>query len=235
MVRHAPADGMLGELSRSWWVVVFRGLVVALLGLATVVWVRELPEGTALVTLALVFGVLALLDGLALGWVALRSEPGTRAPLVVRAALGVLLGALAVVVPLFVGIALIYMVGAWAIVTGVAEIVIAIRLRAHVSSEWLLIFAGSLSVVFGLLLWFWPLEAARAVVFVVGVYAIVLGAVIAVAGVRLRGAADVRDLGHDTEYEDGAEEGPVEEDPDAGRGSPPRRRGRHRAPRDGEP
>lgn len=232
MVRYTPTGDMLGELSRSWWVMVLRGLVVALLGLVAIVWVQELPEETALVTLAVVFGVLALADGLVLGWVALRSEAGTRTPLVVRAVLGVLLGALAVVAPLFVGVALIYMVGIWAIITGIAEIVIAIRLRAHISSEWLLIFAGSLSVVFGLLLWFWPLEAARAIVFVVGVYAIILGVVLAAAGVRLRGAAGVLDSDDDTEYED-----PVEEEPESGaeRRGPARRRGRHRAPRDGEP
>lgn len=70
MARYAPVGDMLGELSRNWWVVVLRGLIVALLGLLVVVWVQVLPEETALVVLAVVFGLLALADGLALGWVA---------------------------------------------------------------------------------------------------------------------------------------------------------------------
>lgn len=247
MIRYALTGDMLDTLSRSWWVVVLRGSAVALLGLVAVVWVQGLPEAAALVTLAVVFGVLALADGLALAWVALRSAAGTRASLVVQAVLSVLLGLLAVAVPLLVGIALIYVVGAWAIVTGIAEIITAVRLRAHISSEWLLIFAGSLSVIFGLLLWFWPLEAARAVIFVVGVYAVIFGVVLAVAGVRLRGAADTF-AAHDTEgtdaYEDlgegpGEYGGPAEEtapegEEGLGHRGPSRRRGRHRAPKDDE-
>src|SRR5699024_2543732 len=156
--------------------------------------------------------------------------------LLARAILGVLLGVLAIVVPLLVGIALIYVVGVWAVVTGIAEIITAIRLRANISSEWLLVFAGSLSVVFGLLLWFWPLEAARVIAFVIGVYAIILGAVIATAGVRLRGAADLLAPEYDSEYEGRDEEGST---PKGGseteRRGPARRRGRHRAPRTAGP
>src|SRR5699024_6981988 len=147
------------------------GLIVALLGLLVVEWVPVLPEETALVVQALVFGQLALPSGLALGWMALRTGAGVRVTLLVRSILGVLLGVLAIVAPVLVGIALIYVVGVWAVVTGIAEIITAIRLRANISSEWLLVFAGSLSVVFGLLLWFWPLEAARVIAFVIGVYA----------------------------------------------------------------
>lgn len=234
MARYAPAGDMLGELSRNWWVVILRGLIVALLGLVVVVWVQALPEETALVVMAVVFGLLALADGLALGWVALRSGTGVRVSLLVRAILGVLLGVLAIVVPLLVGIALIYVVGVWAVVTGIAEIITAIRLRANISSEWLLVFAGSLSVVFGLLLWFWPLEAARVIAFVIGVYAIILGAVIATAGLRLRGAADLLAPEYDSEYEGRDEEGSTPKgESDTERRGPARRRGRHRAPKDG--
>ncbi|GAB3745033.1 HdeD family acid-resistance protein [Nocardiopsis nanhaiensis] len=190
MVRYAMTGDMLGELSRSWWLVVLRGVFVALLGLLAVLWVGILPEGTLLMTLAIVFGVFTLADGLALGWTASRSAKGTRAPMVLQAVLSVLLGALAIAAPLVVGIAVVYVIGAWAVVTGVAEIVTAVRLRARISSEWLLIFVGALSIIFGLLLWFWPLAGAQAIALVVGIYAVVFGAVMAVAGFRLRGAAD---------------------------------------------
>lgn len=190
MVRYAMTGDMLGELSRSWWLVVLRGVFVALLGLLAVLWVGILPEGTLLMTLAIVFGIFTLADGLALGWTASRSAKGTRAPMVLQAVLSVLLGVLAIAAPLVVGIAVVYVIGAWAVVTGVAEIVTAVRLRARISSEWLLIFVGALSIIFGLLLWFWPLAGAQAIALVVGIYAIVFGAVMAVAGFRLRGAAD---------------------------------------------
>ncbi|GAB3695014.1 HdeD family acid-resistance protein [Nocardiopsis oceani] len=207
MVRYAMTGGMLGELSRSWWLVVLRGGFVALLGLLAVLWVGMLPEGTLLMTLAVMFGIFTLVDGLALGWTASRSAKGTRTPMVVQAVLSVLLGVLAIAAPLAVGIAVVYVIGAWAVVTGIAEIVTAVRLRARISSEWLLIFVGALSIIFGLLLWFWPLAGAQAIALVVGIYAIVFGAVMAVAGFRLRGAADA--TARDGSAAAAGEEGPA--------------------------
>jgi len=186
MVRYALTGDLLGELSRNWWVVVLRGVAAVLFGLIALVW-----PGVTLIALAIVFGVYALVDGGALGYAAYRAAPGSRASLAVQAALSVIVGLIALIWPVAFGLAVVFVIGAWAVITGVAEIVTAIRLRAQISSEWLLIFVGALSIVFGLLLWFWPLEGAQAIVFVVGVYAIIFGVVMAAAGFRLRGATAV--------------------------------------------
>ena len=185
MVRYAWAGDLLGELSRNWWLVVLRGVAAVLFGLVALVW-----PGKTLVVLAIVFGVYALVDAAALGYAAYRSSAGARLPLVVQAVLSAVLGVIALFWPVAAIVALVFVVGVWAVVTGVAEIVTAIRLRAHISSEWLLVFVGALSVVFGLLLWFWPLEGAQAIMFVIAMYAVIFGAVMAVAGFRLRGAAE---------------------------------------------
>lgn len=185
MVRYALAGDLLDELSRNWWLVVLRGVAAVLFGLVALVW-----PGKTLVVLALVFGVYALVDAAALGYAAYRSASGARIPLVVQAVLSAVMGLIALVWPVAAIVALVFVIGVWAVVTGVAEIVTAIRLRAHISSEWLLVFVGALSVVFGLLLWFWPLEGAQAIMFVIAMYAVIFGAVMAVAGFRLRGAAD---------------------------------------------
>lgn len=183
MVRYESAGDMLGELSRSWWVVVVRGAAAVIFGLVALIW-----PGVTTVALAFVFGVFALVDGVVLGFAAFRAASGTRLPLVVQSVLGILLGVAALIWPTVAVVALVFVIGAWAIVTGIAEIITAIRLRARMTSEWLLIFAGSLSVIFGLLLWLWPGLGALAMVAVVGVYAIVFGIALVIAGLRLRGA-----------------------------------------------
>ncbi|QVJ01351.1 HdeD family acid-resistance protein [Nocardiopsis eucommiae] len=185
MVRYALTGNILGDLSRHWWVLVVRGVVAVVFGLVALVW-----PGASLLALAIIFGAFALVDGVALAFTAYRAAPGTRMPLGVQAGLSIVLGLLALTWPMAAVLAIVFLIGAWAIVTGVAEIVTAVRLRAHVSSEWLLIFVGALSVIFGLLVWFWPLAGAEAIMLVVGVYAIVFGVVMAVAGFQLRGAAD---------------------------------------------
>ena len=185
MVRYALAGNMLGELSRNWWVLVVRGVAAVIFGVLALVW-----PAASLIALAIIFGAFALVDGVALAFTAFRAGSGNRMPLGVQAGLSIALGLMALIWPMAAVIALVFLIGAWAVVTGVAEIVTAVRLRAQISSEWLLVFVGALSVIFGLLVWFWPLAGAQVIMWVVGAYAIVFGAVMAVAGFRLRGAAD---------------------------------------------
>jgi uncharacterized membrane protein HdeD (DUF308 family) len=245
MVRYALAGDMLGELSRNWWLVLLRGVAAIVFGLLALIW-----PGLTLVALAVVFGVYALIDAGALAYAAYRSAPGSRAGPAAQAVLSALLGLIALIWPMVAVLALVFVIGVWAVLTGVAEIVTAVRLRAHISSEWLLIFVGALSVVFGLLLWFWPLEGARAIVFVVGIYAIIFGVVLAVAGFRLKGAADAFVPPEERARMEGEGTGdaPLEDyaggedfggdagaaPPEPGR-APPRSEGRHRGRRDDEP
>lgn len=185
MVRYALAGNMLGELSRNWWVLVVRGVAAVIFGVLALIW-----PAASLIALAIIFGAFALVDGVVLAFTAFRAGSGNRMPLGVQAGLSIALGLMALIWPMAAVIALVFLIGAWAVVTGVAEIVTAVRLRAQISSEWLLIFVGALSVIFGLLVWFWPLAGAQVIMWVVGAYAIVFGAVMAVAGFRLRGASD---------------------------------------------
>jgi uncharacterized membrane protein HdeD (DUF308 family) len=184
MVRYTLAGDMLGELSRNWWVLVVRGAAAVIFGVLALVW-----PAASLIALAIIFGAFALVDGVVLAFTAFRAESGNRMPLGVQAGLSIALGLMALIWPMAAVIALVFLIGAWAVVTGVAEIVTAVRLRAQISSEWLLVFVGALSVIFGLLVWFWPLAGAQVIMWVVGAYAIVFGVVMAAAGFRLRGAA----------------------------------------------
>lgn len=184
MVRYALAGDTFGDVSRHWWVLVVRGVVAVIFGLAALIW-----PGVTLVGLAVVFGVFALVDGIALGIAAFRATSGHRIALVIQSVIGVLLGLAALIWPIIAVFALVLLIGVWAVITGVAEIVTAIRMRGQAGSEWLLIFVGALSVIFGFLLWFWPLAGAGAIAMVVGAYALVFGVAMAIAGFRMKGKA----------------------------------------------
>jgi uncharacterized membrane protein HdeD (DUF308 family) len=81
---------------------------------------------------------------------------------------------------------LLDLIAAWAIVTGLLEVAAAIILRRELRGEWLLALGGILSVAFGIFLAVRPGEGAIAVVWVIGLYAIVFGVALVALGARLR-------------------------------------------------
>lgn len=96
---------------------------------------------------------------------------------VVRNALSILVGVLILISPLLgtliTATFLVYLVAFQAIFVGVMEIVVIIRERELYAKIWPVLLSGVLYVLFGLLLVFWPLAAATALVMVGGVLMII--------------------------------------------------------------
>jgi uncharacterized membrane protein HdeD (DUF308 family) len=88
--------------------------------------------------------------------------------------------------PLVTAFVLVILIGAWAIVTGIFEIVAAIRLRKEIAGEWLLALSGVLSVIFGVLVFAFPGAGAVGISWVLGAYAAAAGMVLVALGIRLR-------------------------------------------------
>ena len=175
---------MLDVLSRYWWAVTLRGAIAVLFGLLALIW----PGVTVLVLVAL-FGAYALVDGviaLATAFVGNRESRSERTWQIVEGAAGILIGIMTFAWPGVTALVLLWLIAFWAVVTGVLEIVAAVRLRKEIQGEWLLILSGALSVLFGLLLAIWPAAGALTVVFLIGIYAIVFGAALIMLGLRLR-------------------------------------------------
>lgn len=175
---------MLETLARYWWAVVLRGVAAVVFGLMAIVW----PDITLWV-LVLLFGAYAIVDGIvAFATAALGggAAAGRRGWLIVEGIVGVLAGVLTFIWPSITTLVLLFVIAAWAVVTGVLEIFAAIRLRREIEGEWLLVVSGVLSVLFGLLLVVWPTTGALALVLLIGIYAIAFGIALVMLGIRLR-------------------------------------------------
>lgn len=131
--------------------------------------------GPALLILTTVAAVLFIIDGV-LGLWAITFGGGKTGNFwfdVVRNALSIITGALILISPLLgtliTAMFLIYLVAFQAIFVGVMEIVVILRERELYAKIWPVLLSGILYVLFGLLLIFWPLAAAAALVMVGGV------------------------------------------------------------------
>lgn len=174
---------MLILLARNWWALAWRGLVAVLFGVAALAW-----TGPTLTALALLFGAFALLDGaFALAAALVGRPPGPLwGALLAEGLLGIAAGILALTWPWVMALALVYLVAAWALVTGALEIAAAVRLRSEVDGEWLLALCGGLSVLLGLALGLWPGAGAVALAWLIGLYALAFGALLLALAFRLR-------------------------------------------------
>jgi uncharacterized membrane protein HdeD (DUF308 family) len=174
---------MLQLMAKNWWAVVLRGVFAILFGVLA--W--TLP-GVTLGALVLLWGAYAFVDGI-LALVAAFSGAAGR-PWWVLALEGIVgLGAAAATVlyPGITAIVLLYLIAAWAMVTGIFEIAAAIRLRKEIEGEFWLGLAGFASLAFGVLLIVRPGAGALAVVWIIGTYAVLFGVMLVALGLRLKG------------------------------------------------
>ncbi len=177
-------QSMLALLSRAWWTVLIRGVVAVLLGMAALAW----PQITLRV-LVILLGAYLLADG-AFGAVgAFKGRPHHRQwwILLVGSIAGIVAGIIAIFWPGITGLVLVYLVAAWALLTGILEIIAAIRLRAEIKGEWLLMLGGIASILFAVIVAIRPAAGAVALVWLIGIYVIVFGILLIILGFRLRG------------------------------------------------
>jgi uncharacterized membrane protein HdeD (DUF308 family) len=167
----------------NWWLLALRGLLAVLFGALAFVW-----PGVTLITLVWLFGAFALLNGILSLVLAAKAPKGFPkvGSLILGGLLGILAGLLAFVMPGITALGLLILIAAWAIMTGVMDLVAAVRLRKIITNEWLLILAGIASVAFGILLLFQPAVGALALIWWIGAWAIVLGILLMIVAFRLR-------------------------------------------------
>lgn len=162
---------MVETLSNRWWVFLLRGFAALLFGILAFVW-----PGITLLSLTILFGAYVFVDGILALAAAFGGLAGSRWWALLLEGIVCLIVAFFVwTEPLASTVALIYFVAAWAIVTGIIEIVAGIQLRDHISNEWMYVLAGLASIVFGVLVVRNLGAGALAIAWLVGIYAIIFG------------------------------------------------------------
>jgi uncharacterized membrane protein HdeD (DUF308 family) len=169
------------QQSQNWWAQVLRGVVAILFGIAALAWPGF--AASALRLLVLAFGIYALADGI-LAFVSMVR--GTRQGTswwsnLVEGVVGIVVGLLVLFWPGATALLILYLIVAWAVVSGVFKVI-----SAFPSRDWLLMSSGGVLVLLGLVLF--GIQGSGVVVFlqVIGAFAIVFGFLMLVNGLEMR-------------------------------------------------
>jgi len=178
-VGHRVSD----RLSHLWWVVLSRGILVVLFGIAALIWPQK--SLTALVFLA---GGYLLLDGAA-GLVQAFGSGDFLASLVqglASAAAGVAL----LVWPSVSASVLLAILGAWAVVQGIGLLQSGREIRADGEDGGVLLSIGAILVAFGVVALVWRGVGAVAVAWLISLVALVVGGLMIYGARRLKGVRE---------------------------------------------
>jgi uncharacterized membrane protein HdeD (DUF308 family) len=183
-------------LARWWWTFIVRGVLAVAFGV-----LAFLAPLWGIAILIGLFAAWALIDGAANLVAAIRTRGIDRSWWLelIEGLVSITAGIVALVLPAAAAQALVYIIAAWAIVTGAFEIWTAIRLRTVIQGEVWLGLAGAASILLGIVLFLFPGVGALSLVWLIGSGAIVFGVFFVLLGWRLRGIHEMAkvDAAHD--------------------------------------
>jgi len=168
----------------------FRGIAAIVFGVLTLVW----PKLTVL-ALVVLFGIFAIISGISVVAAALQNrDVHGWGVFLFEGILWLLVGVVALVWPGVTALSFLYLLAAWAVITGILELVAPLSFPMSGGRGVLMVLSGLVSIVFGIVIAIQPVAGLLAVTWLIGIYAIVFGILHLVAYFEARSVS--RTLSH---------------------------------------
>lgn len=178
------ASTMRTFFTARWRTILLRGLASLAFGIFALVY----PQIT-LGIVVMLFGAYALLDGLLGLWGVYRGrEEGTSVPALLTALAGIAAGLVCLIFPEFAVTYVLLLIGLWYLAVGLLQVIGALALRGEIQHGWLMALGGLAAAALGLLIIFYPANAALGIIWVIAGTAILLGLLLVLFAWKLRGA-----------------------------------------------
>lgn len=171
-----------GTQLKKWrWAIGLQGLASVIFGVLLLAW----PE-ISVYSLTIVFGIFTLANGITAFAAAFSSQnKDERASLVLSGLLGTVVGIMVLAWPSISALALLYVIGSYAVLLGILAIVASMRLPLDGRETALTVLSGLVSIVFGIVIFAKPGAGALAVLALIAAFALVVGVtqlVVAISG-----------------------------------------------------
>lgn len=167
-------------LNRPWWELVLRGLFIMIFGIIAIAW-----PGISLWALILVFGIFIFVEGIfqMVAAFSVKKEDPNWSLMFISGLFSFIIGLLAISWPGVTAVVLLWLIGAWAIVVGVTQIVHSGQAkRADGTRRGLMVIGGLIAIMFGLMAFLWPEATAITLILIVGFFAIFYGIQLMIVG-----------------------------------------------------
>jgi uncharacterized membrane protein HdeD (DUF308 family) len=174
---------MFNLMTQNWWAIALRGFAAVLFGIAAFMW-----PGITLWVLAPLFGAYAMINGIIAVIEAFSRDVSRERwrPLLFEGAVSIVVGVMTLAWPGLTAMGLLFMITFWAIMTGVLEIITAIKLRHEIRGEWMMALIAILSMAFGFLLLAFPAPGALSVILLIRAFVFAIGALMIALAFKLR-------------------------------------------------
>ncbi|QDT02407.1 acid-resistance membrane protein [Rubripirellula lacrimiformis] len=182
----SPSDTpILNVIAANWWALLLRGILLIIIGLYAL-----LNPGLTLLTWAFVVGCFLIADGILAILAGVAGWTQSRTWTILRGVLAIIAGAFAAGHPALFGaiaaMTVVLVIAGLSVVSGVLEIIVAIRERKAIEGEGWMILDGVFSVLFGVALALVPLLSASLLIRISGGFAILFGVVAIYCSIRIR-------------------------------------------------
>ena len=184
---NSPSDARTSPpaqtLVQNWWLFLLRGILGIIFGLIALIF-----PGPTMLSLVILFSAYMLVDGV-FGIIAavraIRRKEDRWGLLIFEGLLNIAVGILAFLWPGITVVAFVWLIAAWAIVTGGLMTAAGFRLNID-HGRWWLVLGGLLSLAYGVLLIITPLIGAIVLTWWLGAYALVFGVALVIFSFKLR-------------------------------------------------
>ena len=170
-------------LVQNWWLFTLRGVLGIIFGILALIF-----PGPTILSLVLLFSAYMLVDGI-FGIIsavrAIRRKEDRWGLLIFEGLLDIATGVVAFLWPALTVVAFVWLIAAWAIVSGGLMTAAGFRLNIE-HGRWWLVLGGLLSIAYGVLLIITPLIGAVVFTWWLGAYALVFGVALVIFSLKLR-------------------------------------------------
>jgi uncharacterized membrane protein HdeD (DUF308 family) len=170
-------------LAQNWWLFTLRGVLGIIFGLIALIF-----PGATILSLVIFFSAYMLVDGV-FGIIsavrAIRRKEDRWGLLIFEGLLNIAVGIAAFLWPGLTVVAFVWLIAAWAIVSGGLMTAAGYRLNME-HGRWWMVLGGLLSLAYGVLLIITPLIGAIVLTWWLGAYALVFGVALVIFSFKLR-------------------------------------------------